>query len=278
MTTVVYKDGVMCGDGQVTRYGSLIESESCVKVRNIGGVLVGGAGGGVSIMKFFDWFADKVESEWALAEYPNLNILPPEDLVEEDFQALVVSPDGSIFEYIGTKNIFPVTEEYASIGSGCLYAYPLLDAGFSARQAVEGAIKRCPFSGGLITEITFDEEGASVDKAMLESMSKEEIIKTLFPSEDVEDTNQVDCDGIALREFGAGTFSLTISADGIIADIEDTTWASFLDELETLPTEDLKAYADVLGVKYTSNMKRETLAKRLDEKVKEIVDSMQEES
>lgn len=137
MTTVVYKDGVMVGDGQVTRYDSLIESTNCVKVRNIGGTLVGGAGNGISIMKFFDWYADNVETAWAQSEYSNLNILPPEDLVEEDFQALVVSPDGSIFEYIGTKNIFPVTEEYAAIGSGCLYAYPLMDAGLSARESVE---------------------------------------------------------------------------------------------------------------------------------------------
>ncbi len=187
MTTIVYKDRVMVGDGQVTRYESLIESTSMIKVRNIGNALVGGAGDGISIMKFFDWFADKVESEWAQEEYQNLTILPPEDLVEENFQALVVSPDGQIFEYIGTKNIFPVTEPCAAIGSGCVYAYPLMDVGLTAREAVEGAIKRCPYSGGDITEITFEEEAKPLTREDMESMTKETIITELFgePEEEV---------------------------------------------------------------------------------------------
>ena len=88
---------------------------------------------------------------------------------------------------------------------------------------------------------------------------------------------EVDDDGIALRQFGEGAYLLFISADGFIYDNESDPWTSFLSEVDTWATGDLKSYADVLGVKYTHNMKRETLAKRLDEKVKEIVDSMQEE-
>ena len=118
----------------------------------------------------------------------------------------------------------------------------------------------------------------TLNKEVLSSMSKEEILETLFPPENEEDTKQVDCDGIALREFGEDIYYLCITADGIISDNESDTWKSFLSEVDTLATVDLKAYADVLDIEYTHKMKRETLARRLDEKVKEIVDSMQEES
>ena len=87
---------------------------------------------------------------------------------------------------------------------------------------------------------------------------------------------EVDDNSISVREFGEGVYYLAITSDGIISDNEYETWTSFLSEVDTWGTKDLKGYADVLGVKYTHNMKRETLAKRLDEKVKEIVDSMQE--
>ena len=90
---------------------------------------------------------------------------------------------------------------------------------------------------------------------------------------------EVDDDGIALRQFGEGVYLLFISADGIITDFEGFAWESFSEEAGSgvWETRTLKSYADVLGAKYTHNMKMETLAKRLDEKVKEIVDSMQEE-
>lgn len=88
---------------------------------------------------------------------------------------------------------------------------------------------------------------------------------------------EVDDDGIDLRQFGEGAYLLFISADGFIFDNESDTWTSFLSEVDTWETVDLKSYADVLEVKYTHNMKPETIAKRLDEKVKEIIDSMKEE-
>lgn len=192
MTTLVYANGTMAADGQVTRYDSLIESTTFVKVRKIGGHLVGGCGSGISILKFFDWLEDTLEVEYIQKEFPFVDVLPPKDMVEEDFQAIVVTPEGSIFEYVGTKNVFPVSDPYISVGSGCFFAYPLLDAGYTARQAVEGAIKRDPYSSGLITEVSLEAPVPPLTKELAEQMTKEELFSTLFPSEEKESEKELD--------------------------------------------------------------------------------------
>ena len=46
------------------------------------------------------------------------------------------------------------------------------------------------------------------------------------------------------------------------------------DVKEEIGMADLKGYADLLGVSYAHNISETTLAKRLDEKVAEIVDSL----
>ncbi|AUR86231.1 nucleophile aminohydrolase [Vibrio phage 1.084.O._10N.261.49.F5] len=289
MTTIVYRDGKMCGDGQITRYECLIEATEFVKVMNIGNCLIGAAGNGMSIVKFFDWFADKVEAEWAQAEYEHLTVLPPEDLVEEDFQALVVNPEGQIFEYVGTKNVFPVSSEYSSIGSGCLYAYPLLDAGFSAKQAVEGAIKRCPFSGGTITEVGFEEEVKPLTEEAFDNMSKEEIKALLFGEPEVigedldvlaeisvEEDVQVKYQDFIVPDWNVikdGDYILTVSSKGIVSDnICSGDFESFL-ECDA-DFEYLVAVAKALNVKHSHNIGYNTLADKLDRKIKEIQQSL----
>ncbi len=253
MTTIAYKDGIMVGDGQITRYESLIESTTCVKVRNIGGTLVGGAGNGTSIMKFFDWYADNVETAWAQTEYSNLNILPPEDLVEEDFQALVISPCGAAFEYIGTKNILPITEEYAAIGSGCVYAYPLMDAGLTAKEAVEGAIKRCPFSGGDLTEVTFEEE-EEVTEEELRSMSHEDLLNLVLGVEK-EGEFPADVDGSEKEVLETMFDGESVTIHGAGYNVYSAT------------RDDLVWIANELNITHAHNIGTEKLRKRILDKL-----------
>lgn len=263
MTTITYKDGVMAGDGQVTRYDSLIESTNYEKVREIGGYLVGGAGNGNSIVKFFNWFEDTLETEHVNRNFPLVQTLPPEDLVEEDFQAIVVTPEKEIFEYIGTKNVFPVVEETISIGSGCVYAYPLMDAGFSAKEAVEGAVKRDPYSGGTIRTVSLEEVEKPITKEDLEGKSKEEILALLFPSTevgaDVIESNEEDSCSILFSSNEVTVSLNTLTYKGVVIN------EPMLDKINSMSISDAEdLYLTLVGEKFTGSEDTELLY-QLDE-------------
>jgi ATP-dependent protease HslVU (ClpYQ) peptidase subunit len=147
MTTIVVKGLEMASDSRCTS-GDFIESDDYVKIKRIGGCLVGCAGSALSSLKFQDWFTTQLEHQAASEAFPFLDILMPEDMVEKDFIALVLYDTGEIYEFYGTASVFPISGEYTAIGSGKQYALCALDTGCNIEEAIRVACKRDIFSGG----------------------------------------------------------------------------------------------------------------------------------
>lgn len=192
MTTVAYRNGVMVADGRVTAFDR-IEGDDFVKVFNINGLLVGGAGSATSIMKFVDWVEKLTQTQIAQSLFVDgtVNIVPPENIKEEDFTALIVSEEDGIVQYYGGENFIRWDKEYVAIGSGADYALAVMDAGFDAEKAVEIAMQRDVYSGGQITKVTFDDiddDGlfSHMTEEDLNKMTKKELI-ALFLGEDAEE-------------------------------------------------------------------------------------------
>lgn len=139
MTTIVYRDGVMAGDGRETIQNDehssyYILRDNCIKVWRLpDGRLFGAAHGSECIERLRD----------AL-----MKGLPPPKL--EDIAGMVVDRRHRIWLYEG--NIWqPVPKmKYYAVGSGSILAFSALDAGASAIEATKIAAKRDPFSGGKI--------------------------------------------------------------------------------------------------------------------------------
>ena len=73
--------------------------------------------------------------------------------------------------------------------------------------------------------------------------------------------------------FKYGVFELTVYANGAIcAHDGEFDFTSFVSIQDELGLDDLKGYADLLNVEYPHNIGKDTLAKKLDKKIQEIVD------
>jgi len=181
MTTIlVTEDNEMLCDSQATS-GDFIISYEFDKVENINGNLVGIAGKYSSCMAFKDWFASISETQSAISEYPNANVVVVEPEEDEQFDALILSPDGILTMFEGSSAAYEVSAPYA-IGSGGIYALSALDGGANGKTAMEVAIKRDIYTGGEIKVHTLEQE-EGLTKEDLEGLTKDEIISTLFGEE-----------------------------------------------------------------------------------------------
>ena len=139
MTTIVYRDDVMAGDSRETDgpdSNPIILRDDCIKVFRLpDGSLFGASDSSESIERLHKALIDN---------------LPPPKL--DNINALLVKPDGTIWQYEG--NIWQaIHQPYHAVGSGSMFALPAMDAGASAVEAVEIGIKRDPFSGGKVTHL-----------------------------------------------------------------------------------------------------------------------------
>lgn len=184
LTTIVYKDGYLSGDGRVT-LGDTIISDDTVKVFKVNNCLIGFAGRYASGLNFVKWFEEWDTANQAQEELPFVTVKIPELLPDEDFQAVVAYPDGVVMSYEGGNMFYAITPPIA-LGSGTDFAYGAMDAGMSAEEAVKIACKRDVSSGGVVTTLTFDEEPEEITKEKLTEMSKEDIIELFFPEEPSE--------------------------------------------------------------------------------------------
>lgn len=144
MTTIVYKDGVIAADSQVT--AGEARKFRCEKIYQVVvhglPAIVGLAGGAFDGLAFLDWLmGDKPE--------------PPQRLIdgEADFTAIVLNKHG-LFEYDKWCRPDKVLERFYAVGSGASAALGAMHMGATARQAVEVACKIDPFSGGPIVEMS----------------------------------------------------------------------------------------------------------------------------
>lgn len=159
MTTIIATKDSILSDGKVT-VGARVDQLNFCKVRNIGNYLIGGAGRASSITKFFDWFATKVHAEDLQSMSDILVIDIPQDERDEEFTALIVTPDGRILIHEGNDvtRVLECGGDYYAIGSGSDYALAALDAGATPEAAMEVAKYRDCYSGGETFKVEFEEQ------------------------------------------------------------------------------------------------------------------------
>lgn len=281
MTIIVCKDGVMCSDSQGSR-GDFIDNTNTKKIHEVGGCLIGISGSLIGAMKFVDWFADKYETDVAQQHFPYVTITPPEDIVDKDFQCLVMYPDKTVHEFTGCDEVLEIKQDYCAAGSGMFLALAALDAGASAEEATAIAIKRDVFCGGDIQKFNIEDVEQPLTEDEIRNLSKEELINlnlygSVKSSKEGNAGNVAEKSMVQVGEESSDSITyniknlpkyLTVGKSGVLYD-EDGTFNNF-SELDCC-IDYLKNIATALGVTYAHNISKETLATRLDEKVKEIV-------
>lgn len=121
----------------------------------------------------------------------------------------------------------------------------------------------------------FEEDEPLYSKEDFEDKSKEEILAMLFGEENSSELDEVVSEPSGVMHFEQGVYELKVYSNGKIDCCGDEPlFTSFVETQDEFGIEDLKMYAVLLGVKFPHNIGQDTLAQKLDEKVKEIVDSL----
>lgn len=189
MTTIAVKDGVMVGDGRCS-LGSTVIKDDMVKVFWINNHLMGGAGRARSISTFAQWLQKHTDYTIVNQEVGDLvDLIPPVLQDDEEFTALVLTPDKQVLMYDGNVALNLGQDVPASIGSGSVFALAAMDAGVSAEDAVKIAMKRDVYSGGEITVVQLEDEPEPLTREVAENLSKDELINMMFGEEDTEPAN-----------------------------------------------------------------------------------------
>lgn len=181
MTTVVINDNKVFCDSQATA-GSMITDYDVQKAVNLGTCIVVGAGRWSHVLKFQDWVAECVMAQIAQQEHPYVNINMPEEMVDDDFMGAILYQDGVVELFEGCKDSYE-TSQPVFLGSGAAFAAGAIKGGASGVAAVKAAIHLDPYSGGEVKVEEFAEGKRQITKEELASMSKEDILKTLYPEE-----------------------------------------------------------------------------------------------
>lgn len=191
MTTIIVHGDKMLCDGQITS-GERIDSYNFKKIRKINGCVIGGAGRLSSVLAFFDWFDTYSNSLSVKSSAPEVEIMIPEGINDDDFTGLVMFTDGEVFLYEGGKRCYPVfNPNYYAIGSGADWALAALDAGATPEEALEIAKKRDVYSGGetFIEKLEpEDDMFESRDKA--DQYTKEQLLDNIFGKEESSNATQ----------------------------------------------------------------------------------------
>lgn len=189
MTTIAVKDGIMVGDGRCS-LGSTVIKDDMVKVFWINNHLMGGAGRARSISTFAQWLQKHTDYTIVNQEVGDLvDLIPPVLQDDEEFTALVLTPDKQVLMYDGNVALNLGQDVPASIGSGSVFAIAAMDAGASAEDAVKIAMKRDVYSGGEITVVQLEDEPEPLTREVAENLSKDELINMMFGEEDTEPAN-----------------------------------------------------------------------------------------
>jgi 20S proteasome alpha/beta subunit len=142
VTTIVYKDGVLASDSQMTEDS---RKYNCTKLYRVDDAIVGLAGSQAGLV-FLRWFRGGMDRK----KKPLFN-------KDDDFAAIVVDKDGVVV-YDRYCEPEPVVEPYHAIGSGAPAAFAALDMGATAEEAVAAAAKRDIYTGGPIQVMRLEEK------------------------------------------------------------------------------------------------------------------------
>lgn len=278
MTTIAVKDGIMVGDGRCS-LGSTVIKDDMVKVFWINNHLMGGAGRARSISAFAQWLQKHTDYTIVNQEVGDLvDLIPPVLQDDEEFTALVLTPDKQVLVYDGNVALNLGQDVPASIGSGSVFALAAMDAGSSAEDAVKIAMKRDVYSGGEITVVQLEEEPEPLTREVAENLSKEELLTVLFGDEQEEiDRVETVSDGNEPKLYHSWTDSVVLLFDEQeneyifdVNGIEYTVGASAFVEYSKndMDTEEVRNICDNMQIKYAKSNTQSQLISRIFKEVK----------
>lgn len=134
MTTIAADRGMLAGDQKCTDDDKSFRTR---KIRKVGEALVGAAGTGPAIGKFFRWLESGKQEE------------PPKFAKDDELAALVVTPDG-LFVYDTSCTPEEILDDFYAVGSGAQAALAAMHLGCQPDQAVAIACKVDNNTGGQV--------------------------------------------------------------------------------------------------------------------------------
>lgn len=292
MTTIAVKDGIMVGDGRCS-LGSTVIKDDMVKVFWINNHLMGGAGRARSISTFADWLQKHTDYTIVNQEVGDLvDLIPPVLQDDEEFTALVLTPDKQVLMYDGNVALNLGHDVPASIGSGSVFAIAAMDAGSSAEDAVKIAMKRDVYSGGTISTVQLEEEPQELTREVAEALSKEELLAAMFGEE--EENNEIAEGTVSAPEEEEQEDKVVWGDNKVTLYFPDEDYpkhfVSFevkknkmyaecdLDELDVTvmeewfyDIEDLRNYCEYMSIKHEPSNTYKQLAKKIIEEIKSKV-------
>lgn len=284
MTTIAVKDGIMVGDGRCS-LGSTVIKDDMVKVFWINNHLMGGAGRARSISTFAQWLQKHTDYTIVNQEVGDLvDLIPPVLQDDEEFTALVLTPDKQVLMYDGNVALNLGHDVPASIGSGSVFAIAAMDASASAEDAVKIAMKRDVYSGGEITVVQLEEEPEPLTREVAENLSKDELINMMFGEEDTElantketssdvDFNHEDClkhiyswtDTIVLWQE-KDTQEYLFEVDGIEYSVGAYTFTEY--NRADMDIEEVRSICEDMQVTYSKSNTQQQLIQKIFKEVK----------
>lgn len=289
MTTIAVKDGIMVGDGRCS-LGSTVIKDDMVKVFWINNHLMGGAGRARSISTFAQWLQKHTDYTIVNQEVGDLvDLIPPVLQDDEEFTALVLTPDKQVLMYDGNVALNLGHDVPASIGSGSVFAIAAMDAGSSAEDAVKIAMKRDVYSGGEITVVQLEEEPEPLTREVAENLSKEELINAMFGEQEESTTevvetkedfvngdNDVDDNLIHIYSWTdtivlwqeKDTQEYLFEVDNIEYDINDDFTPAYFVVDSGFSTEEFRSLCNDMGIQYSLSNTREQLSSKIIKEIK----------
>jgi ATP-dependent protease HslVU (ClpYQ) peptidase subunit len=138
MTTIVATRHSMAADRRVSGSGVRYKTK---KIRRYGDAIVGVAGDGASVARFFAWFQERGEKG------------PPKMSKDAELEALILTPAG-LFVTGSECVLDEVEDEFFAIGSGAGPALGAMHMGASVKVAIEIAGRVDPATGDGIDILT----------------------------------------------------------------------------------------------------------------------------
>lgn len=154
MTTIAVRCGIMAADSCETfesedaAYGT--HQNTCQKMLRVGKLVIGLQGESTPGMVWWNWFRSahqNVLDSGILHGMPR-SIVDRFIEAEVEFTAVVLAPNGLVFEYDKWGIPVPVTAEFYAVGSGAKAALGAMHAGASAEMAILAACQVDPYTRG----------------------------------------------------------------------------------------------------------------------------------
>jgi hypothetical protein len=145
MTTIAFKDGILCSDRQATAGAArkLCEKLWVVRGHDIAVAVTGSLSGGI---RFLEWWKDgkNKNGDWSL---------------DDDTEVVVLHLDtGKIEAYDSNMVPMPVLSKFDAWGSGADFAIGAMEAGVDAVRAVEIAAKHDTGTGSGMAVINLNKD------------------------------------------------------------------------------------------------------------------------